>query len=199
MTGEVEEHVVRGLIGGFEAWREACGLRPDCCIAAGRLALDVCRFFDVPAEPHPVRVIAENPVMAKWREEHDGTGMPPELWEETGAWSVGVDPDQDRGGEGWNGHLVVVTSTLLVDLSAGQMTRPAKNLHLGPLSGTLPDGWMSEAWPWPWAAYHVNDCVVAYQRTPTNTAFRRAKDWGPRRQQRKAQTGELIRAIREAM
>lgn len=110
------------------AWRESTlpatfGEVTHCIEAAklGRLALK--RVF-VDAEPLPCGYVICNAEA----EALMGRGVPVSEWPGS-AWSVGVDPDAtDVPGVGWNGHLLLRGDGWIADLSAGQFSRPLRNL-----------------------------------------------------------------------
>jgi hypothetical protein len=94
-------------------------LSADCCVMATRTGLAVLERWKIKARPLLVNVNAYNCEAA-----HGDPTKPP-------AWRVGIDLDRS---DGVAGHLVIVgkvgAQKFLLDLSAYQMHRPAKGIHL---------------------------------------------------------------------
>lgn len=112
------------------------------CILTTRVGQMVLDEFGISSRPTPVFVTVHN------REAWDLSqhGIPVSQWPET-AHSVGVNEDSHLSRQtGWNGHLVLLVRQpghlrLLVDLTADQFDRPARNLVVGgPVFMDLPDG-----------------------------------------------------------
>lgn len=131
----------------------------DCCIAATRIALDVCEHFGIEAAPMVVSAYVANDSL--WKRMRRGT------WDgrmRPGNYSVGIgfgyDDRRFDPAKAFNGHLVLVapdppaqftrlpaepTETIL-DLSLSQMARPAKGIHLTSVALALPLRWRTEQW-----------------------------------------------------
>jgi hypothetical protein len=114
--------------------------RPDCCLNVTRIGLECLRELGLGAEPLSVRCMAMN---RQYRQTVQRLGRPPSSFDEaeTGAWCVALEPDRDNlqwgpavlQGQptGWAGHLVVIAQKRwLVDCSAGQMSRPERDIHV---------------------------------------------------------------------
>lgn len=112
------------------------GFEASNCIQVSRLGVDVLHRYGVDAKAQPVSVAA----YTRKGYELQQRGVPISQWPDD-AWSVGVmgtgksDPDTRR----WDGHLVIVVRNpnrkrTLIDLSADQMNRPQRGIHIeGPV------------------------------------------------------------------
>jgi hypothetical protein len=95
---------------------------PDCCLNATWIALHVFRQLGLTARPMSVRALACNrsylmALESNFKEHHPF------------AWSVMLDVEEASDMPGWPGHVVaIVEGRLLVDSSAGQMSRPMKGI-----------------------------------------------------------------------
>lgn len=94
-----------------------------CCLNGTRCIIEVLRAFGVQARPVSVTAIAANRV---WVERIKAKLAP---LDDPDAWAIGVDT-AGSGEEGkWPGHLVaLVEGRWLLDVSAGQMNRPERNI-----------------------------------------------------------------------
>lgn len=111
--------------------------RPDCCIAATRIGIEVCKRFGIQGRPKPVTTLAGCKSFLDWQR---GPETPPPL----DAFYLVTDT-ADRSG-GFPGHLVitgkVAGSNFMLDLSASQLHRPAKKILVPePLLIQMPDAW----------------------------------------------------------
>jgi hypothetical protein len=116
----------RGLERKVLALAEVCRLAhqgllsSDCCVYATRTGLTVLERWGIKAKPLLCNVTASN------REAAYGDPTKPT------AWSVAIDCDQQP--QGIAGHLVIVgkvgSQKFLLDLSAYQMNRPGKGIHI---------------------------------------------------------------------
>lgn len=114
-------------------WVEMCKphVPKNACILASRTVIEVLKYHGLKSAPLAVNAMAYNDEM--W----EILGSPPEEWTPK-AWSVGCSNDPrtygtfrtDRSG-GYAGHLVVVTRTSYVDLTADQFDRPHKGILTG--------------------------------------------------------------------
>lgn len=113
-------------------WPEiAAGLKPNHCIIAARVAVEVGRYFGVPITPRAVDAIAFN---GKGYELFQ-RGVPATEWPSE-AWSVAAVRDDRDGYErsphsGYDGHVIVESPRYIVDLSAEQFHRPGRTLDVG--------------------------------------------------------------------
>ena len=180
--------------------REACvcmsgRYRPDCCIAATRITVDALRGLGFQVEPVVVHCQVFNAVYWNWLLAH---GRWPADMEEAqalvdaGAHSVdiGNPRDQQQPG-GWVGHLVaLVEGCLLIDLSLGQATRPAKQMYLPPIAAMIADGFATGTPD----DFEMNGCRVRYEPRPGVTSYTASKDWSI-----PARHAPVLRAIRNRM
>lgn len=144
--------------------------RPDCCIAATRVAVHVLTRLGFAAKPQPTQLMVYTKKL--WQRVESDTFDYPFL---NGEWSVGVGFGEDKRftdepeWKGYAGHLVAVCSTqkppaFLIDLSLGQAARPENGIVLPP------------------AMFHrsskttINKCVLMY-RPIDNPKFVEAPDW----------------------
>lgn len=163
--------------------------RPDCCIAATRVAVDALARFGLEAAPAPTDVVILNPPL---RARLDG-GVAPEDRAEPqrlagldGAGSVGIGFGAGPGEgfdprTGYDGHLVAVCQGHLIDLTLPQASRPDREVRLSPVAqafgpeaaGRFAAG--ERVW------LDVNGCAVGYRRKPEAVGYRTSPDWARRR------------------
>lgn len=116
--------------------------RPNCCIAATRIVLDVCTGLDIPAEPAVCEVLLFSPGWLKLRDKLKREPTVEEMNSELGhnAWSVGLgvedrpanarieNPRQYFDPTLWSGHLVTIARVgpqpFLLDGTLKQAERP---------------------------------------------------------------------------
>lgn len=105
----------------------------DCCLNATRVLIEVFRDFGIPARAMVVRCVAGNAeyfASVKHEKEFDG------------AWAVAADAPSGFDGKHWNGHVCVFVRGMLVDAASGNLSRPAKRIHVPDLyAGVVPQGW----------------------------------------------------------
>lgn len=114
--------------------------RPDCCLNASRVMIEVLRDFAIPARAVVVTVMAVN---AAWVEQALALGRPPTVQElEPAAWAIGINEPGPLEGEGWPGHVVVFARGRLIDMAAGNIARPARRIYSPAyVCSTVPRGW----------------------------------------------------------
>lgn len=148
----------------------AQNFRPDCCIAATRVAVHVLTRFGFVAKPQPAQCIVYTKKL--WRRVGGDTFSYPF---QSGEWSVGLGFGWDKrfaeepGSKGYDGHLVAFCSApnspvFIVDLSLGQAARPHKGIVLPPALFT------------PKQKVTLNGCVLMY-RAIDNPKFTESPDW----------------------
>lgn len=119
-------------------------IEPDCCIAATRLALCVLRDrLHMKVQALPIIASAANAVFVRLMT--DEGPLNPEAqarWAQQGAWVVILgQPDQEQAPGRWPGHLAaLVNDTILIDLSAHQVSRPEKGVLVSPYVISVPQG-----------------------------------------------------------
>lgn len=118
-----------------DSWIEFVAPRvtPNSCVLAAKVVSEVLKRLGLSAFVVPMKAMAVNDVML----DHQLNNVHYAQWSED-AWSVGVGYEKtdasrvdNRLGAGFDGHLIVSTSTHFVDLTAGQFDRPAKGIDTG--------------------------------------------------------------------
>jgi hypothetical protein len=165
-------------------------IHPSACILAANVGKEALRYYGIDARPLPVQVVAQN---AKLAEQIDA-GLEPD-WN-SGAWGVGIDPDQEppEGVNGWNGHLVLwlKADDALVDLTLGQMSRPERDINLRPLVvGGVTQEWLETGED---AVYGVETGArVVYRARPDlSGSWHHSPDWS----KKKSLVGSVIKRMR---
>jgi hypothetical protein len=165
-------------------------VRVNACILAARLTHEVLDYFNIPHDLQPVRCTITNDIM--WdcmvNAESPRFDFPPE------AWSLGVGKGLGDG-DGWSGHIVVITNNNYIDLSAEQFDRPRRDiLSGGPL--ILPQQGFSyvdkpavKMWHHPLPKGHL---IWAPEHNPS---YKQAIDW---RSNYKLVAGPIIRSIKQS-
>lgn len=130
----------------------------DCCLNATRVLIEVFRDFGIPARAMVVRCVAGN------AEYFASLAQEKEL---EGAWACACDAPSGFDGKHWDGHVVVFVRGMLVDAASGNMSRPAKRIHVPDVyAGTVPRGWERGG------VQHVvelpEDGALAYEALPKN-------------------------------
>lgn len=164
----------------------ARNFRPNCCVAATRICVDVLARFGVAAEALPTEPVVANDRFLAWERGGRQGLVPP------GAWVIEVDLEST---EGFPGHLVVAARShglgWVLDPTAPQFSRPARGILvegavlLGPARGPvepvyfLPAGAM--------IAYRVHsDPGIAWEHTP---------DWAHPKPHHKVLHRELVEEL----
>jgi hypothetical protein len=169
------------LLGLQEIWpKYAEGLKPNHCILATRVAIEVGRYFGVTYEPMAVSIAVFNEAGWKLFQE----GVESKDWP-ADAWSVGTPSDDTLTNGVWNGHLMISGSGVIADLNADQMSRPARNIVVPNWVALRPTE------PPPWA--HREDGTYIMLKPVPASHYRQARDW---RTNYKLMTGDVIRQIK---
>jgi hypothetical protein len=205
--GERQYDVLHALeTHGRRVLREA-GLKPDSCIAATRVGLEVLRYFGISAEELPVGMMVFNGPMLALMHRLQRLPTVAEIEAEPGAWSVGVGVKppgllEDNRTGGWDGHLVILTEPFaddvrwLIDLSVDQASRPQYGI-------LMPECILAEATPGFLAGAQrlvgegPNGMTITYEAHPENTDYRTAPDWHMAGQQPEVLT--IIRTIERSL
>jgi hypothetical protein len=157
--------------------------RPDCCIAATRILLDVFGRLNVPAAPLPVLCSVANAVMVRekgcwgltdWISDEEADRL-----DRLGAYQMllGVSPRDEQPGK-WAGHLVCLAyGVVMIDLSLPQINRPAKGIEVIPLMLEVDPDWTTSA---DGALFKVGKCTVAYAPYPDAPRWEGSRDWWDR-------------------
>jgi hypothetical protein len=156
--------------------------RKTCCIAASAACAEVCSYFGVSARLVSCDVIAWNALALTC------VSMPVERWP-PGAWSVGAVLGDEDGTGDYSGHLVLrYAGRLIVDLTAGQMSRPQHGLVVPPVvTGDWRDCFMALKLP--------DGCAIMYEPNGDEHRWRAAPDYKKRHQR----AGEMIRRLKAAL
>lgn len=150
--------------------------RADSCIVSTAIGLDVLTAFGVLAEPFAVRLFAFNEAFANRIE--DGSPWPQGdeviRWtEEDGSYSVGIGVGTQQPNK-WAGHLCILAEKkYLIDLSIDQATRPAYNMHFGPLCVEVDDKFIYSVSP---KVFKYSNCVIRIEAIPS-LGYATSPDW----------------------
>jgi hypothetical protein len=172
--------------------------RPDCCIAAAAILIDVLDYFRLTAKPLSVIATVFNPQMTE-RIEREGVPTREEAerdWFPRGCWALAVGTGDPEPGK-WPGHLVATLGErVLLDLTLDQADRPRRGIALPmPLVVPFPaaflagDGEISGI---------VNGCRVVYQARPDDRTFENSRDWVVKKR-RSTVVGAAIRRLKEGL
>jgi hypothetical protein len=169
--------------------------RPDCCIAATAILIDVLDYFKLTAKPLSVIATVFNPRMSE-RIAQEGMPTLEEAerdWFPKGCYSLAVGAGDPQPGK-WPGHLVsVLGRQVLIDLTLDQANRPQYGIVLPmPLIAPYhPDFLAGEAQ----VAGIVSGCRVIYEARSGDRSFERSNDWRSQKR-RSAVVGKAIRKLK---
>jgi hypothetical protein len=171
---------------------------PTCCIGTCRILIEVLAYYRFSARAVPTTVFVYNAAMIELL----GTGVEiPEaredrivLFDQTGAWGVGVAPDgeaPDSGGK-FGGHLVVQCDGLLIDGSIQQAQRTERNIVLPSLLWfkPTPAGFFSTRVKGQTTRGMLGDCMLVYRRLE-NPGYLDSPNW----RQKHAGVPEVFRKV----
>jgi hypothetical protein len=169
--------------------------RPDCCIAATAILIEVLDYFRLNARPLSVIATVFNPAMS---ERIEREGMPTlekaeRDWFPCGCYSLAVGVGDPEPGK-WPGHLVAnLADQVLIDLTLDQADRPQHDIVLPmPIMAPLPAEFLTEGGQ---MAGKVNGCRVVYEARPGDRSFERSNDW-KNRKRRADVVGVAIRRLK---
>jgi hypothetical protein len=166
--------------------------RPDCCIAATAVLIDVLDYFRLTARPLRVIATVYNPAMSEriLREGMPTLAEAERDWFPNGCYSLAAGIGAPESGK-WPGHLVaILADKVLIDLTLDQANRPQHDIVLPmPLVAPLPPDFLAEDGQ---MAGQVNGCRVVYEARPSDHSFDRSNDW----RSRKRHDGVVAGAIR---
>lgn len=195
MTEPIAIEVAVTLCRLWRPWRERMGLTDRSCIAATATALEVFRYFGIPAVAAPLSVQVQNPALVSYLVANDEPVLDSaKAIAAVGGHTIGVAASDERTAGGWDGHLaaLLTDTNVLVDLSFDQFNRPERGIRLDPHVMPLP----AEFWDGGWVMGIMNGCRVFYQHAPHATGFRQAPDWRKLPPAYRRGVGVLIRAIK---
>jgi hypothetical protein len=175
--------------------------RPDSCIAAARVLIDV--FDRLHAKVRPLSVVVDviNAAMVA-RAEAEGGRLPADTeeyqrWiEESGCWwltlGCGGDPKPGR----WSGHVAVVAwEKVLIDLSLAQASRPQRGIVLAPAAIQVGRDFLSGS---DRRVVPMNGSELHYLARPEDRSFMRSPDWCDRQRHRDV-VREILRRARDEL
>lgn len=200
-TFDKERFIAESLV---ECWNK--DVRPhvveNACVLAARITSEVLSYFDINHWIMPMMAMSMNDKML----EHQKSNVHYTDWDKS-AWSVGIGfpnmvaTGRDlRTGNGFDGHLVVVTKDLYIDLTAYQMSRPERGIDTG---GSLLMEINDIEYP-----YYLNDSFSnKWGKVPIkqghllmtyngNNAYKDSVDW---KKNYKIQSGLIIRSVRHLL
>ena len=152
-----------------------CNHRPDCCILASRVALDVLHFFKIPAQPLSVKALIYNEPLVRRMSEGRAprtTAALEEAFQTDGSYSVGLGYGYTEGK--WSGHLVVVSQNEMLDLTIGQACRPQHGIYVEPWVVSVDEEFVKGVQP---LLLTRDGSVVKYTAFPHDFLFEKAPDW----------------------
>lgn len=156
--------------------------QPSACIAASAVLFEAATYFGHDANVLAVDTIAANPEAIAQLD----AGTPVDDWPDE-AWSVGTSHDERCGIPGrYDGHVVCIVDGTLVDLTAGQMSRPKRGLVIPEV--IVADGSLASEGEIDLPGGHR----ITYVARPEQTGWKRAPDW----KRRSATAGPFIRQLR---
>lgn len=164
--------------------------RPDSCIATTRAVVEVLHYFGQAARVQPVRVCAWNAEAAALV----AAKVTMSAWPRS-AWSVGVTGTDQVAPDGvWDGHLVAVTTTHLVDASLDQFSRPHKGIVLDAAAFELAPDWATAG---RMAMRQPAGQVLCYERMTAATGHRISSNLSAKHPDIRYVVGQAIRELRE--
>lgn len=163
--------------------------RPDSCVAATRMSVDVLTAMGITARGLRVRLLCYNPFMARKMDEGMYGAEVIERWPDQ-AWSVGVGLPVSRDQPGTGLYVIAWADTvpgssrgLLVDMALDQASRPEHGMPLTSLVTEVPRG-MSDAFlSGDEGIVITNDdgAIIAYSLiTDDDGAWMRSPNWSGR-------------------
>ncbi len=168
--------------------------RPDSCIAAARVLVDVLDRLHVRARPLAVVADIFNAALLT-RAQAEGGRLPSDTaeycrWvEEDGAWWLTLGPGGAEPEPGkWPGHLaVVVWESVLIDLTLPQASRPRRGIVLAPVAVQVDRPFLTGECR---RVIELGGCEAHYLARPEDRSYQAAPDW----QDRSRHAG-VVRAI----
>lgn len=157
---------------GVEIIREDFTARS--CILSTRVAVEVLRSLGAPAYPVAVKLDVANEPAQRAMLEGWGNDRA-RVFREGAKWiAVECSGVLDRETHEWDGHLVAChpgpeRSTVLVDLTLDQMSRPMYGINLKP--------WWTLAREWPVVVVDDERGLVLQYRKTDVRSYREARDW----------------------
>jgi hypothetical protein len=168
----------------------------DSCIASTLAVIEVCRYFGVTARPQPTTIRVYSPLA--WRLRDELAATPPADWP-SGAHSVGIDGVAPHKPGRWNGHLVALTATHLIDASLDQFARPARGLVVKASAFPLPpEGWRDGRLLACAAEAEAGVAAIIYDRLD-DADWKSSPNWRRSQPALRRVVGAAIRELRESL
>jgi hypothetical protein len=174
--------------------------RPDACIAAARVLVDVFDRLHVKCRPLAIAVDVFNPAMVT-RAGAEGGRLPQrteeyQQWvEESGCWWLTLGLGEPAPGK-WPGHVaVVVWERVLLDLTLPQATRHQHGILLAPAAIQVGPEFLDGSQR---RVVRMNGCELHYQAHLDDQTFLRARDWYDR-QRHKDVVAAILRLARDQL
>lgn len=168
------------------------------CILSTRIGLDVLHHYGLTARAQPVRVLAANePAMGLILKK-----VPHSQWPDD-AWSVGIEGTgvSDTNMHQWDGHLVILLRNpsrrrTLIDLTADQLDRPARNINIGgPVFMDLAPVWAPGDMLYTEIGQAPHRTIVGYEPQVNAGAWQTAPDWMDHAKTHQAMVDTLIQVL----
>ncbi len=175
--------------------------RPDGCIAAARVLVDVFDRLHVRCRPLAVTVDVFNPAMVA-RATAEGGRLPADTEEyqrwivESGCWWLTLGGASDPEPGKWPGHVgVVVWESVLIDLTLQQASRPARGILLAPAAVQVCPAFLAGSES---RVVTMGGSELHYVARPEHKSFMNAPDWRDRRRHHDV-VGHIVERVRDEL
>jgi hypothetical protein len=175
--------------------------RPDSCIAAARVLVDVFDRLHDKVRPLSVSVDVLNAAMVA-RAEAEGGRLPVDTeeyqrWiEESGCWWLTLGGGGDPKPGKWSGHVgVVAWEKVLIDLTLLQASRPQRGIVLAPAAIQVGPEFLDGS---DRRVVRMNGAELHYQARPEDRSFMQSPDWCDRKRHKEV-VGGILRRTREEL
>jgi hypothetical protein len=173
--------------------------RPDGCIAAARVLIEVFERLHAKVRPLSVTVDVFNPAMVA-RSEAEGGRLPTDVSEyqrwvqESGCWWLTLGGGGESKPGRWSGHVAVIAwEKVLIDLTLTQANRPQRGIVLAPVVVEVGREFLDGS---DRRVMTMNASELHYQTHPDDTSFMRSPDWCDRERHRNT-IREILRKVRD--
>lgn len=172
--------------------------RPDCCIAATAVLIEVLDYFRLTVRPLSVIATVYNPAMSE-RILREGMPTVEEAerdWFPNGCYALAVGAGDPEPGK-WAGHLVAnLADQVLIDLTLDQANRSQHDIVLPmPIIAPFPPEFLTEDGQMDGT---VNGCRVVYEARPDDRSFERSNDWKSKKRRTNV-VGAAIRRLKGSL
>ncbi len=175
--------------------------RPDCCILAARVLVDVFERLHAKARPLSVVVDVINAAMVTRAEVESGR-LPVgneeyQRWvEESGCWWLTLGGGGESKPGRWSGHVAVVAwESVLIDLTLAQASRPQRGIVLAPAAIQVGREFLDGSER---RVVTMNGSELHYQARPEDRTFMPSPDWCDR-QRHGDVVAEILRRARDEL